>query len=118
MTVPVYQRWLGLSEQFFRFDKWNPCHGDENDGPAKRDRLNSFVTWTPNRPESFQILSCRSGLCLLLLLWACGQCFRVVQALRMAKRHVHDLRAASFVDPAPQCRSASYAAATCGGRLK
>jgi hypothetical protein len=38
------ESWLGLSEQFFRFDKWNPCRGDENDGPAKRDRLNSFVT--------------------------------------------------------------------------
>jgi hypothetical protein len=36
--------WLGLAEQFFRFDKWNPCRGDENDGPAKRDRLNSFFT--------------------------------------------------------------------------
>ena len=22
------KRWLGLSEQFFRFDKWNPCRGD------------------------------------------------------------------------------------------
>jgi hypothetical protein len=33
------ESWLGLSEQFFRFDKWNPCRGDENDGPAKRDQL-------------------------------------------------------------------------------
>jgi hypothetical protein len=22
------QWWLGLSEQFFRFDKWNACRGD------------------------------------------------------------------------------------------
>jgi hypothetical protein len=60
------QRWLGLSEQFFRIDKWIPCRGDENDGPAERDRLNSFFTWAANRPESFQILSYSSGLCLLL----------------------------------------------------
>ena len=38
------KRWLGLFEQIFRFDKWNPCRGDENDGPAERDRLNSFFT--------------------------------------------------------------------------
>src|ERR1019366_2493499 len=26
---PLGQRWLGLSEQFFWFDKWIPCRGDE-----------------------------------------------------------------------------------------
>ena len=24
---PARQRWLGLSGQFFRFYKWNPCRG-------------------------------------------------------------------------------------------
>jgi predicted nucleotidyltransferase len=38
------ESWLGLSEQLFRFDKWNLCLGDESDGPAKRDRLISFFT--------------------------------------------------------------------------
>ena len=41
------QRWLGLFEQVFRFDKWNPCPGDESDGPAKRDRLNSLLYLDP-----------------------------------------------------------------------
>jgi hypothetical protein len=33
-SLDLKQRWLGLSEQFFWFDKWIPCRGDENDGPA------------------------------------------------------------------------------------
>jgi hypothetical protein len=41
------QRWLGLFEQVFRFDKWSPCRSYENDGPAKRDRLNSFFYLDP-----------------------------------------------------------------------
>jgi hypothetical protein len=40
----VAESWLGLSEQLFRFDKWNLCLGDESDGPAKRDRLIPFFT--------------------------------------------------------------------------
>ena len=44
VSLYMVERWLGLFEQIFRFDKWNPCRGDENDGPAERDRLNSFFT--------------------------------------------------------------------------
>ena len=43
----LHQRWLGLFEQVFRFDKWSPCRSYENDGPAKRDRLNSFFYLDP-----------------------------------------------------------------------
>src|SRR6476659_3737000 len=58
-------------------------HQLNGNGPAERDRLNLFVSWKLTAPDPF--LSRCQRLCLLLLLWACGQRVSVVH-------HVHSLR--------------------------
>jgi len=92
MTSPLpplvdTQRWLGLFEQVFRFDKWSPAvvtkMMDPRSGPLELFFL--FRSLTAVSLFKFSCLPRR----LLLLPLACGQRDCVVQALRHAKRHVH-----------------------------